>query len=35
VCLHAIAADRARNRGERGLLAMDLMQHLRNLVNPE
>jgi len=35
VCLHAIAADRASNRGERGLLAMDLMQHLRNLVNPE
>jgi len=35
VCLHAVAADRAASRGERGLLAMDLMPHLRNLVNPE
>ncbi len=35
VYLHAIAADRASNRGERGLLAMDLMPHLRNLVNPK
>lgn len=35
VCLHAVAADRAATRGERGLLAMDLMQHLRNLVNPK
>lgn len=35
VCLHAIAADRAAIRGERGLLAMDLMPHLRNLVNPK
>lgn len=34
VCLHATAADRAAIRGERGLLAMDLMSHLRNLVNP-
>ena len=33
VCLHAIAADRATIGGERGLLAMDLMPHLRNLVN--
>ena len=35
VCLHANAADRAANRGERGLLAMDLMPHLHKLVNPE
>jgi ADP-dependent NAD(P)H-hydrate dehydratase / NAD(P)H-hydrate epimerase len=35
VCLHANAADRAASRGERGLLAMDLMPHLRNLVNPK
>lgn len=33
VCLHANAADRAAAAGERGLLAMDLMPHLRNLVN--
>ncbi len=35
VCLHANAADRAANAGERGLMAMDLMPHLRNLVNLE
>ena len=34
VCLHAQAADRAASSGERGLLALDLMPHLRNLVNP-
>ena len=34
VCLHAHAADRAASAGERGLLALDLMPHLRNLVNP-
>lgn len=35
VCLHANAADRAAaNSGERGLLALDLMPHLRSLVNP-
>jgi len=34
VCLHAGAADRAIINGERGLLAMDLMPHLRYLVNP-
>jgi len=34
ICLHAAAADRAAKSGERGLLAMDLMPHLRNLVNP-
>lgn len=34
VCLHATAADRAvRGEGERGLLAGDLMPHLRRLVN--
>jgi len=35
VCLHAHAADRAAaEQGERGLLALDLMAHLRRLVNP-
>ena len=35
VCLHATAADRAVEvAGERGLLATDLMPHLRMLVNP-
>jgi len=35
VCLHAAAADRAVAReGERGLLASDLLPHLRRLVNP-
>jgi NAD(P)H-hydrate epimerase len=34
VCLHAAAADRAAAaQGERGLLASDLMPHLRTLVN--
>jgi len=33
VCLHASAADRASVAGERGLLASDLMPHLRKLVN--
>jgi len=33
VCLHASAADRAAAAGERGMLAMDLMPHLRKLVN--
>jgi NAD(P)H-hydrate epimerase len=33
VCLHANAGDRAASSGERGMLAMDLMPHLRNLVN--
>lgn len=33
VWLHATAADRAATRGERGLLASDLMPHLRKLVN--
>ena len=34
VCLHAAAADRAAARdGQRGLLAGDLMPHLRWLIN--
>lgn len=33
VWLHATAADRAVGQGERGLLASDLMPHLRKLVN--
>jgi NAD(P)H-hydrate epimerase len=32
-CLHAAAADRAAAAGERGMLASDLMPHLRALVN--
>ncbi len=35
VCLHAEAADRAATHGERGMLASDLMPHLRTLVNTE
>ncbi|HLD16464.1 MAG TPA: NAD(P)H-hydrate dehydratase, partial [Coxiellaceae bacterium] len=35
VFVHALAADRAAQEGgERGLLATDLMDHLRRLVNP-
>lgn len=34
VCLHANAADRAASSGERGMMALDLMPHLRLLVNP-
>ncbi|MBA1146997.1 NAD(P)H-hydrate dehydratase [Ectothiorhodospiraceae bacterium WFHF3C12] len=34
VVLHAAAADAAAGRGERGLLATDLMPHLRRLANP-
>jgi len=34
VSLHAAAADKAAaNQGERGLLAGDLMPHLRTLMN--
>ena len=33
VALHGAAADRAATAGERGMLAGDLMQHLRALVN--
>lgn len=32
--IHSCAADRAARDGERGLLAMDLMPHLRHLANP-
>ncbi|WP_419641604.1 NAD(P)H-hydrate dehydratase [Thiolapillus sp.] len=35
VCLHAAAADKAARAGERGLLASDLMSHIRRLANPE
>lgn len=35
VCLHAAAADRAAQAGERGLLAGDLMIELRLLINPD
>ncbi len=34
VWLHARAADLASNDGERGMLATDLLHHLRHLVNP-
>jgi len=34
VSLHAAAADKAAQAGERGLLATDLLPHLRRLVNP-
>ena len=33
VCIHAKAGDLASKAGERGLMAMDLMPHLRNVVN--
>lgn len=33
VCIHAEAGDLAAKAGERGLMAMDLMPHLRNIVN--
>ena len=32
-CVHSAAADRAAADGERGLLALDLMPHIRALVN--
>jgi NAD(P)H-hydrate epimerase len=34
VCLHGAAGDRAAARGERGLLASDLLAEIRPLVNP-
>lgn len=34
VCAHARAADMAAGEGERGLLASDLIQRLRGVVNP-
>ncbi len=33
VCLHSAAADLAATNGEKGLLAMDLMSHLKELLN--
>ncbi|KOR30635.1 carbohydrate kinase [Achromatium sp. WMS2] len=33
-CLHGAAADLAAKNGERGLLASDLLPHLRTLINP-
>lgn len=35
VLVHALAADKAALQGERGLLAADLMTHIRTLVNPD
>lgn len=35
VSLHAEAADHAAQAGERGMLATDLMPHIRKLVNPK
>jgi NAD(P)H-hydrate epimerase len=35
VCLHAKAADIEAKKGERGLLATDLMPTIRELINPE
>jgi NAD(P)H-hydrate epimerase len=34
VCVHGEAADRAAGRGERGVLATDLFDEIRALVNP-
>jgi ADP-dependent NAD(P)H-hydrate dehydratase / NAD(P)H-hydrate epimerase len=34
VCIHGRAGDLAAEQGERGLLATDLLPHLRELVNP-
>ncbi|MBT4837360.1 MAG: NAD(P)H-hydrate dehydratase [Methylococcales bacterium] len=34
VCIHSKAADMAVTTGERGLLATDLLPHLRKLMNP-
>lgn len=35
VCVHAEAADRAANDGERGMLASDVIAQLRSVVNPK
>ncbi|WP_308417046.1 NAD(P)H-hydrate dehydratase [Thiolapillus brandeum] len=35
VCLHGAAGDKAARAGERGLLASDLMSHIRRLANPD
>lgn len=34
VCIHGNAADLAAKQGERGMLASDLLPHIRKLVNP-
>ncbi len=34
VCAHAAAADRAALQGERGMLASDVIEHLRPVINP-
>jgi len=34
VCLHAVAGDRAAMGGQRGMIATDLLPHLRTLMNP-
>ena len=34
VLLHALAGDAAVSAGERGLIASDLMPHIRRLANP-
>ncbi|MEX2367343.1 MAG: NAD(P)H-hydrate dehydratase, partial [Pseudohongiellaceae bacterium] len=34
VCLHGKSADLAAEAGERGMLATDLLPHLRSLANP-
>ena len=34
VFMHACAADMAASSGERGMMATDLMPHLRRLANP-
>ncbi|MGE3920776.1 MAG: NAD(P)H-hydrate dehydratase, partial [Gammaproteobacteria bacterium] len=33
VCIHALAGDHASKQGERGLIATDLLPHLRTLAN--
>lgn len=35
ICLHARAGDLAAAEGERGMLALDLMPYIRQLVNPK
>ena len=36
ILIHALAADQAsKQHGERGLLATDLLHHIRLLVNPD
>jgi NAD(P)H-hydrate epimerase len=33
--IHALAGDRAAESGQRGLIASDVLQELRSLVNPQ